>query len=110
MKFFDKEFIEALTLRPQAKGGAPINFAEMDEIALVPASAAATDTSSTTKLACGCDNGGTCGSVHADTVAPFDPSGIKAMLTEMFSENSGADDANKADLTQDTIKEITDKV
>ncbi|MCB1715139.1 MAG: 4Fe-4S dicluster domain-containing protein [Candidatus Competibacteraceae bacterium] len=28
----------------------------------------------------------------------------------MFSENSGADDANKADLTQDTIKEITDKV
>lgn len=110
MKFFYKEFIEALTLRPQAKGGAPINFAEMDEIALVPASAAATDTSSTTKLACGCDNGGTCGSVHADTVAPFDPSGIKAMLTEMFSENSGADDANKADLTQDTIKEITDKV
>lgn len=119
MKFFNKEFIEALMLKSSRQLAAPIaelpteptstlsNFAEMDEIPLL-ASTPATVQGST--HSCGDGVGYGCSSTNSAEEAPFDPSGIQAMLADMFAQASIKDEQNGAGWTEESVQQLTDKV
>ena len=120
MKFFDKEFIEALILRPVEEPTAPssgvINWAEMDEIPLTATNRAAPQagTEFTPVAATSCSSGSCgCGSAAGSEPDPFDPSGMQDMLAQMLAQSeSEFDDSGLGDAGFDkaTLEQITEKV
>jgi len=130
MKFFDKEFIEALMLQPLEKQAnpnsvplgsaamhsAPVNFAEMDEIPLISTGSAGFQTGAgpTSAAASSCGGGSCgCGSNNVAESDPFDPVGIQAMLTQMLTQDADLLDEPIFDgfaQGNETLEQITEKV
>lgn len=140
MKFFDKEFIEALTqprsdqsTEPRRESQLPLNaeygtrklnHAEMDEIPLILANTSQTAAERQSASSGNCTNKDTClcGSGVSVDETLFDPSGIQAMVSDMLTQSGtaeeytaagagdGAEDSADAGLTPEMLRQINESV